>query len=269
VSDAGAMQALCADLRAEQDELAALLADLEERCWDTPTPAAGWNVRDQIGHLAHGEELAALAATDPDGFQAELARLMGDLDGRIGAVLARARASDGPLLLAWWLGARERTLAALAGQDERERIAWAGPAMSARSFAAARLMETFAHGQDIRDALGAPPVPSPRLRHVAELGVRTRAFAYLLRELDAPATPLRVELDAPDGGTWVWGEDDAPDRVSGPALDFCLVVTRRRHPADTRLDAHGPHAAEWLAIAQCYLGPPDEGRPAGSFPTPP
>jgi len=261
------MAQLCADLRAEQDELASLLTDLEERCWDTPTPAAGWNVRDQVGHLAHGEELASLAATDPEGFQAELARLMGDLDGRIGAVLTRARASDGPMLLAWWLGAREQTLAALADKDERDRIAWAGPAMSARSFAAARLMETFAHGQDVRDALGAPAVAHPRLRHIAELGIRTRAFAYTLRGLEAPATPPRVELDGPDGDTWVWGEDDAPDHISGPALDFCLVVTRRRHPADTRLIATGPHAAAWLAIAQCYLGPPDEGRPAGTFPT--
>lgn len=262
------MQQLCADLRAEQDALASLLTDLEERCWDTPTPAAGWSVRDQIGHLAHGEELATLAATDPEGFQAELARLMSDLEGQIGAVLSTARASDGPTVLARWLKAREQTLSALVVRNERDRIAWAGPTMSARSFAAARLMETFAHGQDVRDALGVAAVTNTRLRHIAELGIRTRAFAYTLRGLEAPATPPRVELAGPDGDTWVWGEDDAPDHISGPALDFCLVVTRRRHPADTRLQASGPHAAEWLAIAQCYLGPPDEGRPAGTFSPP-
>lgn len=262
------MAALCADLRAEQESLAAELAGLEESSWDTPTPAVGWNIRDQIGHLAHGEELAALAATDPDGFRAELVRLMGDLDGGIGAVLARARAMDSITLLDWWADAREATLAALTGRDERERIAWAGPAMSARSFAAARLMETFAHGQDVRDALGLATVPTARLRHIAELGVRTRAFTYGLRELAAPDTDLHVALTAPNGEIWAWGPPDAPDRVSGPALDFCLVVTRRRHPADTRLRAEGPTAASWLEIAQCFLGAPDEGRPAGAFPLP-
>ena len=47
--------------------------------------------------------------------------------------------------------------------------------------ATARLMETFAHGRDVADALGAHArAATARLRHVCHLGVRTRGFAYLI-----------------------------------------------------------------------------------------
>jgi len=47
-----------------------------------------------------------------------------------------------------------------------------------------------------------------------------------------------------------------PDRVEGSALDFCLVVTQRRHLDDTKLDVTGDHAREWLQIAQAFAGEP-------------
>jgi len=57
----------------------------------------------------------------------------------------------------------------------------------------------------------------------------------------------------------------AADRVTGTALDFCLVVTQRRHPADTGLVASGPAAEGWIAIAQAFAGPPGPGRTPGQF----
>ena len=107
----------------------------------------------------------------------------------------------------------------------------------------ARLMETCAHGQDIADAVGVSRQPTSRLRHVAHLGIAARGFSLAGRGLPADDTPVRVELTAPDGELWTWGPAGAPDRVTGPALDFCLAVTRRRHLADTRLTVTGPASA--------------------------
>jgi uncharacterized protein (TIGR03084 family) len=140
--------------------------------------------------------------------------------------------------------------------------------MSARSFATARLMETWAHGQDVCDAVGVQRPPTARLRHVAHIGLAARPFAYAIRKMEVPPVAIRVELAAPDGDTWTWGPEDGGDRVTGDALDFCLVVTQRRHPADTALVVDGPAAEEWIAIAQAFAGPPGPGRRPGQFPHP-
>ena len=75
-----------------------------------------------------------------------------------------------------------------------------------------------------------------------------------------PTNPVRVELTAPDGGTWAWGPADAADRVSGNAVDFCLLVTQRRHRDDLALRVVGDTATEWIGIAQAFAGAPGPGR---------
>jgi uncharacterized protein (TIGR03084 family) len=132
--------------------------------------------------------------------------------------------------------------------------------MSARSFTTARLMEHWSHGLDIHEAAGVPPIDTDRLRHIAHIGYITRDFSYTNRGMQAPATTLRLELEAPSGANWTWGPDDADDRISGPAGDFCRVVTQRIHVADTALRATGPHAMEFLHLAQAFAGPPGAGR---------
>jgi uncharacterized protein (TIGR03084 family) len=133
------------------------------------------------------------------------------------------------------------------------------------SFVTARLMETWAHGQDVRDAAGAPPEVSDRLRHVAHIGVGARPFSHAIRGEEMPPVPVDVVLTGPSGDEWRWGPGDATDRVSGPALDFCLVVTRRRHRDDVGLVVVGDAAEEWMSIAQAFAGPPGSGRRAGQF----
>ena len=71
---------------------------------------------------------------------------------------------------------------------------------------------------------------------------------------------MAVELAAPDGSTWSFGEGE--QRVTGPAEDFCLLVTQRRHRDDLALTAQGDAADEWLGLAQCFAGPPGPGRPS-------
>ena len=161
---------------------------------------------------------------------------------------------------------RSRFIEAAAGLDPATRVAWYGPSMSVASFVTARLMETWCHGQDVRDAVGLPPAAGPRLRHIAHLGVRTHANSYLANCREVPAGVPRVELTAPDGSLWSWGEPGVTDRIAGSALDFCLVVTQRRHRADTDLVITGPLAEEWMSLAQAFAGPPGDGRRAGQFP---
>jgi uncharacterized protein (TIGR03084 family) len=173
----------------------------------------------------------------------------------------------GARVLGWWRGARGAMLAALAGLDPRNRLPWYGPDMSALSFATARLMETWAHGQDVADVLGVRRPATDRLRHIAHIGVLARPFSYTNRGREVPARPVRVELTGPSGEVWTWGDPAAADLIRGSAEDFCLVVTRRRHPADTDLRAEGPLAAEWIAIAQAFAGPPGPGRAPGQFRT--
>jgi uncharacterized protein (TIGR03084 family) len=132
--------------------------------------------------------------------------------------------------------------------------------MSVASMATARFMETWAHSLDVHDALGIEPEVSDRVRHVAHLGVRTRDFAFSVHGLDPPAEEFRVSLTAPSGDVWDWGPEDAAQTVTGPAYDFCLLVTQRVHRADTSLVALGRAAATWLGIAQCFAGLPGEGR---------
>lgn len=252
---------VAADLMEEQAALDELVAGLADREWGTATPAAGWTIHDQIAHLALGEELAAVAASNSSAFFERLAAAAADFTGYEERMVARGRALAPAAVLDWWRRARAETIAAVGVVDPESRIPWIGPPMKARTFLTARLMETFAHGQDVRDALGLPTVPSRRLRHIAHLGVATRGFSYTNRGLVPPTAPVRVELLGPGGEAWLWGPEEAADRISGPALDFCLVVTQRRNVADTRLAVEGAAAAEWMGIAQAFGGPPTDGRP--------
>ncbi len=159
-----------------------------------------------------------------------------------------------------WRADRERLVAALGAAADGARVPWFGPAMSVASFITARLMETWAHGQDVVDALGQSREATPRLRHVAEIGVRARPFAYAINGLQMPEQPVYVELAAPGGEVWTWGPADAADTVTGSALDFCLLVTQRRHRDDVDLTVTGEAAAQWMGIAQAYAGAAGSGR---------
>jgi uncharacterized protein (TIGR03084 family) len=250
------------DLRAEGDALDALVADGGPEVWARATPAAGWTVAHQIAHLAWTDRRALLTVRDEDTFRREaLAEAAADPQGFVDGG-ARAGAAQSPsMLLAAWRTGRAELLLALAAQPPDRRFLWYGPPISVAGMASARLMETWAHGEDVADALGVRRAPTARLRHVARLGVRTRDFAYLLHDVAPPAAAFRVELTSPDGTWWTHGPEEAAQRVTGDALDFCLLVTQRRHRADLRLRADGADADRWLDLAQVFAGPPGPGRP--------
>lgn len=262
------VHAVLDDLVAEQQALDTIVAALSPDQWALPTPSPRWTVTDQIGHLAYFDATAALAITDPAAFAAHRSELIGSFsddravdEATLGAF--RTRSPDGRL--AEWRMRRNELAAAGRTLDDDTRIAWYGPSMGAKSFLTARLMEVWAHGQDVCDTVGVHREPTDRLRHIAQLGVITRGWSYVVRGEVPPDNAVAVRLTAPSGTTWMWGDDQATDRVSGPAEDFCLVVTQRRHVGDTALVVEGDAAADWMTKAQAFAGGPTTGpEPRGT-----
>lgn len=253
---------LVSALDAESDSLDELVAPLTAEQWAMPTPAEGWTIAHQIGHLLWTDRASLLAVTDPDGFTAQLADALADPEGFVDEGAAVEAARDPQELLADWRATRGRLAGALTAVPEGTKLPWYGPPMSAPSMATARLMETWAHALDVADALGVERESTDRIRNVVHLGVRTRNFAYMVNGLTAPESEFRWEITAPSGELWVWGPEDATDVVRGPAVDFCELITQRRHFDDLALEVVGDDARQWAAIAQVFAGPPGAGRAA-------
>ena len=260
---ADALTEVLDDLVHEGDALEALVTPLDAAGWRTPTPATGWDVAHQVAHLAWTDEVAVVAATDKEAWDARVLAAIEDPSGFVDAEAARGATSAPADLLERWRHARTVLVETLARQPQGVKIPWFGPPMSAASMATARLMETWAHGHDVADALGQAVVPSRRIRHLVRLGVRTRNFAFSVHGLEPPATDFHVELTGPDAETWTHGPPEAAQGVRGSAYDFCLLVTQRRHRAELDLTATGDDADRWLDIAQVFAGPPGEGREPG------
>lgn len=256
--------ALTADLADEHQALEVLLAELSAEDWGRPTPAPGWTVAHQVAHLAFFEEALVKSVRDPAAFASmkdEAARDSGFGD----RVIAPLLELPPPVLFQTWRSSSGVSRQVLAECEPGARIPWFGPAMSVASKTTARIMETWAHGQDIADACRLLRPPSARLRHVADIAVRARPYSYAVRGLNAVDVPLNIELIGPRGEVWRFGDAAAVDTVCGDAEEFCLVLTRRRHVDDTSLCATSGAAREWLEIGQTFAGDPGPGRQPGQF----
>lgn len=251
---------MVADLRAESDDLDALVAALPPGQWALDTPAAGWTVAHQIAHLLWTDRVALTSVTDEAAFAEILGTAAQNPTGFVDAGAEELALLPPGELLADWRATRGALHEALLTVADGRKLPWFGPPMSAPSMATARLMETWAHGLDVADALGVQRAPTARLRSIAHIGVRTRDFAYSVHGLTPPAEPFHVKLCAPDGSEWTWGPEDAAQRVTGSAEDFCMLVTQRRARALLDVVAVGPDAEQWLTIAQAFAGPPGPGR---------
>jgi len=254
------------DLRAEADELHAFLATLDDADWSRPTGFMGWTPWDVVAHLHFFDEISLRALEGNEAFAARRDELLKSFGGgKTNAEIARD--VYGPLpakeLLARWIEGCHDMAKQLGESDPKRRLPWFGPDMGVRMFTTARLMETWAHGQEIYDLKGARREPTDRLKHIATIGVKTFAWTFVNRGGQPPGPPPYVRLTAPSGAIWEWQEPSDEERIEGSALDFCLVVTQARNVADTALEVTGPIANQWMAIAQCFAGgavdPPKPG----------
>jgi uncharacterized protein (TIGR03084 family) len=263
------MLKVAADLRDEADALHGFLEALSDDDWARTTPFLGWNAWDVVAHLHFFDQVSLLALTDPDAFAARRKALIEALGaGKTNQQIARAeydRLGNRELLEAWL-----RTCHDMAGQlgesEPKRRLPWFGPDMGVQMFTTARLMETWAHGQDVYDVMKASREPTDRLEHVAVLGVKTFGWTFVNRGLEIPGPPPYVRLTAPSGAIWEWNEPSETERVEGNALEFCRVVTQGRNVRDTKLTVTGDVANRWMDIAQCFAGgaadPPKPGERA-------
>ncbi len=244
------------DFLDESEALYRLLGAVDPARLREPTQFKGWTGNCVLRHLHFWNHMVGLAQSRAEAFSATLSALMAHPQGMRSFEARFLGGLEGAPLLRTW----RETVGHLADQfsaaDPRQRLPWAGPAMSARSAMTARLMETWAHGQELYDHLGVERVDTDRIRNIAHLGVSTFGWSYQVRGLTPPPAPPWVRLEGPSGAVWQWNTPDEGNRVSGSATDFCQVVTQTRNVLDTALQVVGPTAAQWMALAQCFAGPP-------------
>ena len=256
-----------ADFRAEADALRALLVTLTDADWARPTLFKRWTANDIVQHLHAGDLMAAASVAGEDPFQKMRAEIQQARDSgltRVEETRQRLGNPRGKLLLDLWFGTMADLCEKLSAMPPDTRLKWAGPDMGVRMFTTARQMETWAHGQAIYDLMGVSRSPTDRLRSIAEIGVRTYGWTFANRQRDVPGPAPYVRLTAPSGGIWAWNDPSTENAVEGSALAFCQVVTQTRNVADTGLVATGGPAQEWMRLAQCFAGPPEDPPAAGA-----
>jgi uncharacterized protein (TIGR03084 family) len=244
----------------ESEALHGLIATCDAHDFARPTAFKDWTT-DRILHHLHCWNIAAcLSLADGTRFRAWYEttlppRSAGRLD-----VFERVQCGGltGPALACAWRDGFRQTATAFAAVDPKARVEWAALTMSARSSITARMMETWAHGQAIYDLAGRHRVDTDRIHGIAVLGVNTFGWTFKNRGQPTPGPQPYVALVGPSGAAWTFGDPTAADRVTGSATEFCQVVAQTRNIADTSLVVTGPVAQAWMAIAQCFAGPPED-----------
>ncbi|KIP51847.1 hypothetical protein SD72_13015 [Leucobacter komagatae] len=241
------------------------VSELPPRRWLRPTPARGWSIANQIGHLAWSDSMALQAVQrDPEFAQFVKRVLSSEVSGFVDRG-ARERATlPVPQLLREWRAGRSELRDALAVADPAARVTWLGPPVLPRTMVASRTVETWAHALDVFDALAEDMPATAGVQVVAAMGVRTRESSFRARKIPLPEAPVRVELTVDGGGRIAFGQADAPERVLGSAWGFAAVVTQRRNIADVELETVGDGAARWMRIAQAFGGAPTNGPTPGA-----
>lgn len=233
---------------------------LSESELDYPTSSKPWSIRHQIGHLLWTDQMLLAAIEDAGEFGRQRERLAANITVAINESAYAADSYTLAQLLQQWSDCLRQSVSLVGRRDLGEKIPWFGPPMRLRTAVSARIMELFAHGQDIRDALGISPLETDRLWYVGDLAVRTRRFSFHINDVSYLDDDVRVVLEF-QNGLWTWGPDDAENVVRGPAVDFALLACQRRNRKDLRITAEGTVADQWLSIIQAFAGPPGPGRP--------
>ncbi|MFK7755175.1 MAG: TIGR03084 family metal-binding protein [Sedimentitalea sp.] len=255
------------DFRAESDALATVLEPLADGAFDTPTLFKGWSIDDVIGHLHLFNVAAEISLQGDDAFAAFFAPLQaGIAQGQSLRDLQYPWLDGlrGRALFETWRDTVHRVADGFGAVDPKRRLKWAGPDMSALSSITARQMETWAHGQEVFDALGQTRIEHDRVRNIAHLGVATFGWTHVNRRQPVPDPAPFVQLTGPSGAIWEWNEPQQDNCVTGSAVGFAQAVAQTRNVADTDVRTVGPVATQWMAMAQCFAGPPEDPPAPGA-----
>lgn len=259
-------EAIVSSLEQEAASFEGLVVDATETQWQAPTPAPGWTVKDQVAHVAFVFNIAAKAAREPAAFKEMVDNIgPGGFTEAVEQGVQLFGAGTGAEVLQRWRDEVDSVSSAMRSVDPTTTVPWLVNPLPPTVLTMAGMLELFAHGQDIADTVGVDMPRTDRLAFLVHFIHRTRDFGYLAHEMEPPTEEFRFEVTLPSGAPMSVGPDDATNTVTGPALDLCLLATRRRHPDDLALTAQGAHATQWLPIAQAYRGPAGPGRRAGQF----
>lgn len=244
-----------AALRAQQDELAALVGGLDAEGLGTASRCPGWSLADVLLHLAQTNEMAVASVEGRlEAFTREVAEAVGpvgSVDDWAGAVVELER-GDPVATRDRWAASAEAQVAAFAAADPAARVRWVAGEMAARSLATTRLAECWIHTVDVAWGLGGEPPPTDRLWHVARLAWRTVPYA-LAQEGRTPSGEVAFALTAPDGGEWAFGDPaTAATVLRGTARDLCTVAGQRASAAEVGLTATGPDADAVLRLVRTF-----------------
>lgn len=246
------------DLRAEGEELYTFLLTISENDWTRATTFKNWTINDVVQHLYFGDHLGVTSHKNGDEFLAFMASVQKSGLGLVDYTRQWLNDQSGPSMLERWRSHFVEMCNRFAASDPDMRLTWAGPDMGLKMFATARLMETWAHGWEIYDLLKAPRQQTDRIRHIVTIGVKTYGWTFANRKQEVPGPAPYLKLTAPSGEIWEFNTPQDDNQIMGEAVEFCQVVTQVRNIADTQLELKGEPAKQWMAIAQCFAGPPEQ-----------
>ena len=254
------------DFREESEAVFALLDGLDDQDWGRKTQFKEWTLNDIIAHLHMGNYAADLSLQDTNAFLDLVKEFAAGSQqyGRLAFTQVWLNGLRDRTLLHHWRDFSLEMTERFAVADPKKRVQWFGPDMSVRSSITARLMETWAHSQAIYDLLGQTRANTDRIKNVVVIGVNTFGWTFTNRNLTVPPDIPSLRLSAPSGELWEWNQPGQENRIEGSAVEFCQVVTQVRNIADTSLRVSGDTATRWMAIAQCFAGPPEEPPAPGS-----
>ncbi len=249
------------DFLEDSRQLLTLMQDKSKAHYSKQTQFKNWTINDVIGHIHIFNFAANLSLTAPKKFLEFILPIKMVISNGCSSLEVQKTwlaGASGPELLEKWWSEVEKVSYNFSHVDPKQRLKWVGPDMSARSSITARQMETWAHGHEIFDVLGKERVEHDRIKNIVHLGIATFEWTFKNRRLPIPRKVPFVKLLSPSGKSWEWNTPSETSRIEGTATDFVSVVTQTRNVLDTDLKLTGKVAKQWLSIAQCFAGPPEE-----------
>ena len=195
------------------DELVALLRTLKDDEWNAPTVASGWSVKDVAAHLLDTALRRLSSQRDDHQTPADLSGGLVQLVNYMNKEWVTTARRLSPVILTDMLDRYGQQMSEFFMKLDPHApahyaVSWAGEEASPMWFDIAReLTERWHHQQQIRDAVGRPPLYDPRyFAPVIDTFVRALPFTY--RSVNAPEG-TSVAFEIADVGNWYLHRESA------------------------------------------------------------
>ena len=249
------------DFRDECDAVYDVLSSLSNNDFNKETLFKKWTFNDIIGHLHvwnYAANISLTNETEFDKYSIAALKIFGNGGSMKEFEKTILKEVNGIELLTLWKNYYSEVSSNFSTADPKKRVKWMGPDMSARSSITARLMETWSHSQALYDALGIVRENKDRIKNIVILGNNTFKWCYTVHGKKVPDETPYLKLAAPSGEVWEFNNQENENKIEGLAEEFCQVVAQVRNIKDVNLSVSGEVANQWMSIAQCFAGPPEQ-----------